>query len=243
MADSWRQRASGDEWAGHRLTGPDTKGTTSVGQRLRRWAVRAARTAYLGLERSRLAPLLHLPPVRRLKARVTYTPASRVLSVLDLLAATGVSCWVGGGWGVDALVGRQTRRHHDLDLVISDSDEEYRRLAEALAREGFRPDEPERSPGLPMPLRCAWHNDDGHTIEILPVALHGPPFQAAPTGGQPTAGAAPFASGLIDGRRVPCLSAGLQLALHEGYPPRDTDARDIGLLRTCVHPPERTMPA
>jgi lincosamide nucleotidyltransferase A/C/D/E len=214
-----------------------------VGQRLRRWAVRSARAAYLGLERSRLAPLLRLPPVRRLKARVAYTPASRVLSVLDLLAATGVAGWVGGGWGVDALVGRQTRRHHDLDLVISDSDEEYRRLAEALAREGFRPDEPELSPGLPMPLRCAWHNDDGHTIEILPVALHGPPFHAVPADGQPASGAAPFASGLIDGRPVPCLSAAFQLAMHEGYPPRDTDARDIGLLRTCAHPPERTMPA
>jgi lincosamide nucleotidyltransferase A/C/D/E len=75
------------------------------------------------------------------------------------------------------------------------------------------------------------------------VALHEPPFQAAPAGEQPTSGAAPFVSGLIDGRPVPCLSAAFQLAMHEGYPPRDTDARDIGLLRTCVHPPERTMPA
>ena len=33
----------------------------------------------------------------------------RVLALLDLLE--GLAVWVDGGWGVDALVGRQTREH------------------------------------------------------------------------------------------------------------------------------------
>src|SRR6478672_4276653 len=45
--------------------------------------------------------------------------AADVPAVLAVLDAAGVPAWVDGGWGVDALVGRQTRPHSDLDLVIA----------------------------------------------------------------------------------------------------------------------------
>lgn len=222
---------------------PDTRRTARVAQWPRRGAVRIARTVYLGLERSRLARLLDLPMVRRLKARVTHTPASRVLEVLDLLDTTGVRIWVAGGWGVDALLGRQTRRHYDLDLVISDSDEEYRKITEVLQRAGFHPDQPELTPGLGMPLRCAWRHDNGHSLEIMPVALDAPPFSAAPAGARAPIGWSPFTSGNISGRQVPCLSAELQLTLHRGYPQRDINVSDIELLGAYVQGAERTKPA
>src|SRR5581483_5148838 len=41
-----------------------------------------------------------------------------VVRVLDRLAAAGVQWRVDGGWGIDALVGRQTRVHRDLDLAV-----------------------------------------------------------------------------------------------------------------------------
>jgi len=41
-----------------------------------------------------------------------------VLAILGALDATGTRLWVAGGWGVDALVGRQTRAHRDLDLLV-----------------------------------------------------------------------------------------------------------------------------
>jgi len=40
--------------------------------------------------------------------------AEHVLEILTALHGTDV--WIGGGWGVDALVGEQTRPHGDLDL-------------------------------------------------------------------------------------------------------------------------------
>ena len=55
----------------------------------------------LRIERSPLAPILQIAAVRRIKARVTYMPESRVLAVLDLLAGAGVRAWVAGGWGVE----------------------------------------------------------------------------------------------------------------------------------------------
>ncbi len=44
--------------------------------------------------------------------------ARDVLEVVQRLRAAGVRVWLDGGWGVDALIGHQTREHDDLDLVI-----------------------------------------------------------------------------------------------------------------------------
>src|SRR5919202_3133401 len=45
-----------------------------------------------------------------------------VIEVLTALDAGGIDYWVDGGWGIDALVGEQTRIHHDLDLRVSRDD-------------------------------------------------------------------------------------------------------------------------
>lgn len=42
---------------------------------------------------------------------------AQVIEVLDCLDAAEVTAWLDGGWGVDALVGSQTRPHSDLDLA------------------------------------------------------------------------------------------------------------------------------
>ena len=191
--------------------------------RLKRQTIRVARAAYLGIERSPLAPLLRTPAARRLKARITHMPAEQVMSLLDRLAERGATVWVAGGWGVDALAGRQTRQHYDLDLVISHEDSQYTVVAEALGRAGFRRAASQHNPGLAMPWRHAWQHDEGYSVEVMPVVLHEPPF-----------GAATFTTGVIGGRPVPCLSAALQLRLHTGYPQRPVDTVDTGVLRACL---------
>ena len=47
----------------------------------------------------------------------------------------GVDVWVDGGWGVDALAGRETRRHKDLDLLVAADD--VSRAEAVLAEQGF----------------------------------------------------------------------------------------------------------
>ncbi len=49
--------------------------------------------------------------------------SSDVLEVLGLLEAVGIPVWIGGGWGVDALVGQETRSHEDVDIAVPASDE------------------------------------------------------------------------------------------------------------------------
>ena len=38
---------------------------------------------------------------------------------LDLFDELGITVWIDGGWGVDALLGECTREHQDLDIMIS----------------------------------------------------------------------------------------------------------------------------
>ena len=44
--------------------------------------------------------------------------ARSVMEIIDALEAADVPVWVNGGWGVDALIGEQTRPHDDLDVFI-----------------------------------------------------------------------------------------------------------------------------
>jgi lincosamide nucleotidyltransferase A/C/D/E len=202
-------------------TAPGPGATT----RARVVVVRAGRSAYLAAERSALAPLVRTRTVSRFKSRVTQTGAATVTEILGVLHAADVPAWVAGGWGVDALAGRQTRRHYDLDLVISDADDSMTRLAAALDGAGFKRGVTEHSPGMPMPWRHFWRRDDGAGVEVMPVDLHAPPFTAES-----------FAVGMIDGRPVPCLSGATQLTLHCGYPLRERDAQDIAVLLEFARP-------
>jgi lincosamide nucleotidyltransferase A/C/D/E len=153
-----------------------------------------------------------------------------VLRVVRRLERAGIDVWVGGGWGVDALVGRQTRRHSDLDLLL-DCAHERRAVAE-LAALGYRTltTEPVASPLFPR--RVAIYDAMGRSVDLHPVELA--PWLATtvaprlPHDGDPAHAA--FAEGRIGGSSVRCLSPTLQIAAHEGYDRRDADWDDVRLL-------------
>jgi lincosamide nucleotidyltransferase A/C/D/E len=69
--------------------------------------------------------------------RMTMTAAD-VVEILGWLGAASVDVWLDGGWGVDALVGEQTREHKDLDLIVRDAHEQR-------MREVWRPTVSDRS--------------------------------------------------------------------------------------------------
>src|SRR4051794_30948840 len=56
---------------------------------------------------------------RPVRHEMTAESAVRIVSALS---AAGVRATVGGGWAVDAIVGRQTRPHDDLDLWLPAED-------------------------------------------------------------------------------------------------------------------------
>jgi lincosamide nucleotidyltransferase A/C/D/E len=149
--------------------------------------------------------------------------AEEVLSILGALQARGLRVWLDGGWGVDALLGEETRVHEDADLVVElDSLAE---VFESLNSLGFAIAEDK------APVRIVLRADDGCQVDLHPVS-----FDAEGTGWQ--RGAAPdgsdcpyppddFTDGRILGRTVPCITADLQLQHHSGYEPRDRDRADM----------------
>ena len=40
--------------------------------------------------------------------------------ILNLAAEQGMKVFLDGGWGVDALIGRETRIHNDIDLFMKE---------------------------------------------------------------------------------------------------------------------------
>ena len=48
----------------------------------------------------------------------TEMTAEDAVNIIKLLEQSGIEVYVDGGWGVDALLGEQTRKHDDLDIAI-----------------------------------------------------------------------------------------------------------------------------
>jgi len=134
----------------------------------------------------------------------------------------GVRLWLDGGWGVDALLGEQTREHGDLDIVVEQRHVD--RVRDMLEADGFRnvprPDT--------RPCNFVLGHPDGRLIDFHVVTfdaegngLYEPSytFPAAVFTGQ----------GSIEGFDVRCLSAAHQIA-RNGYVWRDSDHADVRAL-------------
>ena len=144
---------------------------------------------------------------------------------MDALADAGHAVSVGGGWGVDALVGRQTRDHRDLDLAVDGTAEPA--VIAGLEALGYRVTTDQR------PVRVELSRADGSHVDLHPIT-----FDATGHGRQPDLDGGwfdypvgCFVTGFLEGKPVPCLSVEQQVRFHTGYPPRDDDLHDLALLR------------
>ena len=151
--------------------------------------------------------------------------ATDVAAILDRLEGAGLTVWVDGGWGIDALVGRQTRPHDDLDLVVRR--DEVRAVERELAGLGYV-----RAGGTP-PMSFESVDGDGRQVDVHPVADDGAYLMR--DGGvwhYPVDGFA--GRGTIGGRAVRCLTVEAQLHCRSGYDPVDPEKhrRDLELLQT-----------
>jgi lincosamide nucleotidyltransferase A/C/D/E len=153
-----------------------------------------------------------------------------VIEVLDGLKQAGVRVCVDGGWGIDALIGEQTRDHSDLDLALDGHDLDAAR--QALGEQGFQHDE-SSEPGLPA--RLVLRDDRGRQVDLHPLLFdeRGDGWQQLSATGRAW-GRYPVddfdAIGSIGGQRVSCLSAHLQARFRMGYELSERDEHDLRLL-------------
>lgn len=170
--------------------------------------------------------LLAWPAVIRLQEVVQPAmPAAEVVRVLDALDRAGVVGVVSGGWGVDALAGRQRRAHLDLDLAVDASEGGDELAVAALEGLGYRVVDAYTEHAAGLPERVILHGDGDRQIDLHPFTGLG--HFAAVTD-------EPFAAGHIGGRSVTCLSVAAQLRYHDGYAPRPVDHLDVAELRRVV---------
>lgn len=180
----------------------------------------ARRVAHL-LARTPARRLLHTGLVARLRiAAGREMSADAVAEVSRCLDAHEIRHWLCGGWGVDALAGRQTRRHGDLDVIVDRADPRLPDAADAaLAELGLRRVATETSIA---PMSTIWVFSDGRsrTVDLLPVDVTAAPFDRSDA----------WAQGRVAGTDVRCISATLQRRLRAGYSPRSSDRADLAVL-------------
>ncbi|MFD7156462.1 nucleotidyltransferase domain-containing protein [Kribbella sp. NPDC059898] len=155
-------------------------------------------------------------------------PPETARTLIESLQRNGVDACVGGGWAVDALVGRQTRTHADLDLWVDATD--FEPLVATFATEGV--DRLHPWPG-DRPWNFVLHDGttrrvDLHLYERLPDdRLHygsvNTPFLFTP---EDLSG-----RGEIAALPVRCEHPDFALQNHTGYPLREVDHHDIAILR------------
>nr|WP_208615029.1 amino acid transporter [Streptomyces caeruleatus] len=152
--------------------------------------------------------------------------ADGALSVLSLLRRARADIWIGGGWGIDALIGEQTRDHRDLDLMHRQEQESA--VLSVLAEAGFVETLDWR------PVRFVMRAPDGREVDLHPLLFteDGSANQASLDPSHPFHyPASAFVTGSIAGTPVPCLSAEQQVHFHQGYEPADRDRHDMAQLR------------
>ncbi|MDA0988189.1 MAG: amino acid transporter [Chloroflexi bacterium] len=155
-----------------------------------------------------------------------------MVEVIDALESTGVDVWVQGGWGIDALLGEQTRPHDDLDVIIrADDIEAAMRVTHGL---GFSIMTDE------LPQGFVVRDTADRRIDFHPVRFRSDASAVQQSnGGSEWVFSAPglLGTGWINGREVRCLTPEEQALRatdqpgEPGYEPDETDRLDIQLLR------------
>jgi lincosamide nucleotidyltransferase A/C/D/E len=149
-----------------------------------------------------------------------------VIDLYTQLDRLGIEVWLDGGWGVDALLGEQTRSHSDVDIVIQKQD--VPKLRELLEQQGYQ--------DVPRDDTSAWNFVLGDGAGRL-VDVHAVTFDAAGNGlyGPVEKGVMyPAASltgvGALNGQAVKCISAEYLIKFHTGYKLRESDFKDVPAL-------------
>lgn len=150
-------------------------------------------------------------------------PAEEVLRLVDHLVATGAIYQLNGGWGVDALVGTETRPHRDLDVFVDA--EAVPSLLDWLAGRGYE------TLVDWLPVRAELGGPCGR-VDVHPMVLdeRGDGIQQGLDGEEFVHASADRTVGRIAGREVVVASADRQRRLRTGYALRDVDRHDLAML-------------
>jgi lincosamide nucleotidyltransferase A/C/D/E len=146
-----------------------------------------------------------------------------LVEIIDLLEGESIDVWIDGGWGVDALLEKQTRPHRDVDIIVRVMDVPL--LQSLLEERGFTIKE-----GMP-PNSFVLSDDTGLEVDVHAVRFdeEGNGIYRMQDGDDWTYPREGFlGKGKVSGREVKCLSAPIQVLCHaQGYAPVQKDFDDM----------------
>lgn len=172
--------------------------------------------------------------------------AEDVVELYSGLLTRGVQLWLDGGWGIDALLERQTRPHKDFDAIVAFED--LPALTRFLGGCGFAleliwpenrwapcPGPPaligREHPAVQAATAFVLEDELGRELDFHVVRFdehgRGMPAWNSDLVFPPEA----FAGlGTVGSSRVRCLSAETQMRTHTGYVLKESDLHDLRLL-------------
>src|SRR5579885_2626597 len=144
-----------------------------------------------------------------------------VVQLIQLFDQHHIEVVVDGGWGVDALLGTQTRPHRDLDIALQHKD--VQKLRALLEARGYNdvPRDDTRDCNFVM------GDDQGHEVDF-----HSYTFDAQGTliFGVEYPLESLTGSGIIQGYQVKCITPEWMVRFHTGYNLDEDDYRDVAAL-------------
>ena len=148
------------------------------------------------------------------------------LDVIDLytkLGNIGIEIWIDGGWGVDALLGEETRIHEDVDIVIQKKD--LLKLRKILEEQGYKDIEQVDT----RPYNFVLGDDSGHKIDVHVIVfdIEGNGIYGSLKKGNMYPAASLSGTGIINSHTVRCISPEYMVKFHTGYKLRDSDFQDV----------------
>jgi lincosamide nucleotidyltransferase A/C/D/E len=144
-----------------------------------------------------------------------------VVQLLRLFEQHGIEVVIDGGWGVDALLGTQTRRHTDLDIALEHKD--VPKLRGLLEARGYK--------DVPRPdtrdCNFVMGDEQGHEVDFHSYTFdtHGKLVFGVEYPLESLTG-----SGSIQEYPVRCIPVEWMVKFHSGYELDANDYRDISAL-------------
>jgi len=152
---------------------------------------------------------------------MNWMTAQSAVEIIKLLEQSGIEVYVDGGWGVDALLGKQTRKHDDLDIALPHKFVPL--LRQLLAARGYKdiPRDDTRDCNFVL------GDDNGNLVDV-----HSYTFDES---GKHIFGVAYelhhlTGHGVIDGYPVKTIPPDVMVEFHTGYEVDENDYHDVKLL-------------
>lgn len=147
--------------------------------------------------------------------------ANDVVEIVQIFNQNNIEVIIDGGWGVDALLGEQTRPHEDLDVAVQHKDVEI--IRKLFEEKGYKE----------VPRDDSWEcnfvlgDDKGRLLDI-----HSCTFDSVGTHifGVEYPYDSLRGTGFINGIPVNCITPDWLVKFHTGYELDENDYHDVKLL-------------